>query len=341
MQFLEISQDMTLSNLSKIVGERNVDSVLNENSLERSVNIGKSFSDRNKEIIAQYGGEVDFQKKLNIINQFVGDSDIFEKAALGTNEDWTTLAHCNCFTDAMKIPSDIQLPSAVGVLGNGESVANRIYNLCTTSIKLENNVDPSIFAPYNASYTSSQTYDANGRLREEQTFEGPFQWFALPFGEIALFSSISQEMLYFPVYPNEFDDGVKANYDEMGEMLYQYEPWKVYKSSGPRELSFTFEFHRDMWTGDHRDGNANYLIRGCEANCYPQFNGSLVHAPIVTLYIHGQNLITGVMTDCKVNWKGPIGLDGFRLLCELSFSITEIAPEPLNYTTVKNKGLIG
>ena len=57
------------------------------------------------------------------------------------------------------------------------------------------------------------------------------------------------EMLAFPVYPEELDDGVVANYEDMSEMLYQYEPWKVYKSSGPREMTFTFNFHRDMWSG--------------------------------------------------------------------------------------------
>jgi hypothetical protein len=148
-------------------------------------------------------------------------------------------------------------------------------------------------------------------------------------------------MLYFPVYPEEYDDGVSANYEEMGEMLYQYEPWKVYKSSGPRENTFTFKMHRDMWTGDHRDGNANALIRGCEANCYPDYDGSLVNVPIVTLYIHGSNLITGVMTSCKTHWSGPIGLDGYYLCCDLTLTIVEVSPQALNYNTVRSKGLIG
>ena len=163
----------------------------------------------------------------------------------------------------------------------------------------------------------------------------------MPWGEIALYSTLSpDELLYFPVYPNGFDDGVVANYEEMGEMLYQYEPWKVYKSSGPRENTYTFEFHRDMWTGDHRDGCANDLIRGCEANCFPDYDGSLVNVPIVTLYIHGVNHITGVMTSCKVKWDGPIGLDGFYLKCELTIGITEVSPQALSYSTVRNKGLI-
>lgn len=335
MQYLTMTKDMTLSSLAKIVGERNVDSVLNENSMERSVNVGKAFFSRMQEISTQDG--TDYQKKLNILNQFVGDSDLYEKAALGDSKDWNALAAFNCFTDAIRIPEDVILPAAVGVLGNGEPVASSVYRACTESLKQDQYINPVIFAEYNASFSGgSYGVTAKGANSSSE----PFQWFALPWGEICLYSSLRKEMLYFPVYPEGFEDGETANYDEMGEILYQYEPWKVYKSSGPREITFTFNFHRDMWTGDHRDGNANALIRGCEANCFPDYDGSLVNTPTVTLYIHGKNFITGVMTSCKYAWDKPIGLDGFYLVCKLSITIVEVSPEPLNYRTVMNKGLI-
>lgn len=338
MQFLKMAKDMTLSALSSIVGERNLDTVLNANSLERSVNIGAAFSERNKNLVTQFQNiGVDSQKKLSILNQFVGDSDIYEKAYLGPEDDWITLSQYNCFTDAIRIPDEVKLPPSEGILGNSEPIPNDVYRKCTDSLK-SNMVDPTIFSEYNASFSDGR-YGITGSNRI--TSGAPFEWFKLPWGEVCLYSSLSDEMLYFPVYPEGFSDGVKANYDEMGEMLYQYEPWKVYKSSGPREVSFTFKFHRDMWTGDHRDGNANNLIRGCEANCYPNFDGSLVNVSMVTMYIHGQNFITGVMTDCKTQWDKPIGLDGFYLQCELSLTITEVSPEALNFTTVRNKGLIG
>lgn len=337
MQYLKMTQDMTLSNLSSIVGERNLDYVLNANSLDRSVNVGKAFEDRNKKIINETT-EVDYQKKINILSQFVGDSDLYEKAALGTSDDWKTLAQYNCFTDAIKIPNEVQLPAFEGVLGNGEPVPNKIYQDCIDALKGSlHEIDPRTFAEYSTSFTET----GFGVTSDGTTSSGePFQWFKIPWGEVCLYSSLNNEMLYFPVYPEGIDDGVQANYDEMGEMLYQYEPWKVYKSSGPREITFNFKFHRDMWTGDHRDGNANNLIRGCQANCYPNYDGSLVNTATVTLYVHGSNLITGIMTNCKANWSGPIGLDGYYLVCELSFTIVEISPEALNYTTVRNKGLI-
>ena len=338
MQFLKMASDMTLSALSNFVGSRNVDAVLNANSLERCVNVGKAFTDRNKAILEQFKDTIiDDQTKLKVLNQFVGDFDIFEKAALGSEDNWVTLSQYNCFIDAIRIPIEVALPPSEMVLGNGQPVSDAMYQECRDSVLNAHSIDPTIFSKYDTSYArGSYGVTANGRIQTAEVFQA----FKLPWGEVVLYSTLRDEMLYFPVYPENLDDGVRANYDEMSEMLYQYEPWKVYKSSGPREISFTFKFHRDMWTGDHRDGNANNLIRGCEANCYPEYNGSLVNVSPVTMYIHGRNFITGVMTECKTHWSGPIGLDGFYLVCELSLNIIEVSPEALNYTSVRNKSLI-
>lgn len=338
MHYLTVDKDLTLSTLASIVGERNVDTVLNANGImERSVAIGTDFINRAAKVDKEYP-DIDYQQKLHLLNQFVGDSDLYEKTALGNVSSWKNLAVHNCFPDAMKIPDDVEISESEGVLGNGERVPDRIYRQCTESLRSDRHwIDPAIFAEYNASFSGGSFGVTSTGYVSTNT---PLDEFKFPWGEICLYSSISGEMLQFPVYPNEIDDGVSANYEDMGEMLYQYEPWKVYKSSGPRELSFTFDFHRDMWTWDHRDGNANHLVKGCKANCYPRYNGSLVNVPIVTLYLHGQNFITGVMTSCKDTWDGPIGLDGFYLHCVLSFSITEISPEALNYDTVRHKGLI-
>jgi hypothetical protein len=339
MQYLEITKDLSLSDLSAIVGERNVDSVLNANNLDRSVNIGAEFSKRNRQFLADNPGDVDYQSKIQILNQFVGDSDLFEKAALGTEDDWKLLSQYSCFSDAIRIPIEVKLPESEGVLGNDDAILDALYDRCMGEIKDSetHTISPDTFSQYSISTEVSAVGITSSGARSGAD---SFEWFAIPWGEVSLYSSIDGDMLQFPVYPEELDDGVSANYDEMPEMLYQYEPWKVYKSSGPREITFTFEFHRDMWSGDHRDGGANDLIRGCEANCYPQYDGSLVNVPWVALYIHGENYITGVMTSCKTHWKGPIGLDGFYLMCELSFTIVEVSPEELNYVSVRSKRLI-
>ena len=157
MQYLTISNDTTLSSLASTVGERNLDAVLNANQLERTVNVGKAFYSRNKEIIEAYPADVDYQTKIQILNQFVGDSDLWEKAALSTEDEWKLLQQLNCFSDAIRIPIEVKLPDSEGVYGNLEPVSDRLYNDCINQLKGESHtIDPSIFAEYNAS--SSNIY---------------------------------------------------------------------------------------------------------------------------------------------------------------------------------------
>lgn len=351
MQFLMVNKSMTLSSLADRVGERNVDDMLNTNSLTRSVNIGKQFYVRANQDIS----EIDSQTKINILNTLVGNSDIYEKAALGSEQDWNCLAKYGCFSDAMKIPENIQLSSATDIIGNDEPIDKDIYEKCVYSLTLFDRVDPTIFDEKMTS--GSNLYAIISNVKDtpdpKDTLRGlpfnvngkqkisPLQGNKLPWGMITLYSSISKTSMEIPAYPEEgIQDGYKANFAEMGEILYQYEPWNVYKSSGPRQITFTFHLHRDMWTGDHTDGNANKLIRFCEANCFPKYEGSAVNASQVSLYINGENYITGLMTDCNVVWRHPIATDGFYLDFDLSFTILEVSPYKLNYDSVMQKGLI-
>lgn len=343
MKFLQITPQTTLSQISDIVGERYIDYVLNANGLTRSVNIGKQLFDRD------LSGQTDAQTKMAILNTLVSSSDVFEKAALGTDADWVSLYKYGTFPDCIMIPDEIPVSLSSMMYGNSEPVLDIIYEKCNTSLKEEGEIDPLIFTEYSiisANFgvstgtgdgtTDNFSYDANGAA-----VKNPFEWFNIPWGKISLYSSITNDSVDFPVYPEEISDGYTANYDQMPNLLYQYEPWQVYKGSGPRQNSYTFHMHRDMWTGDHRDGLANKLIRYCEANCFPDYNGSAVNAPLVTLYMNGENLITGVLNSVKVEWSGPLGLDGFYLEFKLALDITEVSKEPLNYNTVKRKGLIG
>lgn len=344
MKFLQITPQTTLSQISDIVGERNIDYVLNANGLTRSVNIGKQLFGRD------LSGQTDAQIKMSILNTLVGSSDVFEKAALGTDADWMSLYKYGTFPDCIMIPDEIPISLSSMVFGNDEPVSALIYDKCNTSLKEYGEVDPLIFTEYSVISSNFGVSTGNGdnltdnffnMLANGVTNKDPFEWFNIPWGKITLYSSITNDSVEFPVYPEDISDGYSATYDQMPNLLYQYEPWQVYKSSGPRQNSYTFHMHRDMWTGDHRDGLANKLIRYCEANCFPDYNGSAVNAPLVTLYMNGENLITGVLNSVKVDWSGPLGLDGFYLEFKLTLDITEVSKEPLNYTSVRNKGLIG
>ena len=350
MQFLMTSKTMTLEDLADRIGERNVDSMINVNSLSRSVNIGRQFVDR----AFHTSVDVDYQTKINILNTFVGSSDIYERAALGSERDWACLANYGSFSDAMAVPEDVILPSATDVLGNDESISTSIYDQCIASLTNLGFVDPSIFSQnllagntnYGIINENDKTDNKQGNLLGQRfntsssSKISPFQNFKIPWGAILLYSSIDNTSMEIPAYPEQLSDGYKANLSEMPEMLSQYEPWQIYKSSGPRQQSVSFKLHRDMWTGDHTDGHANTLIRFCQANCFPKYDGASVHYPEVSLYINGSNYITGVMTDCKVDWEGPILSDGFYAAFTLSFDITEVSPMALNYNSVMRKGLI-
>ena len=91
---MPITKDMTLSKLSSVVGERNVDAILNANSIQRSVNIGETFK-RQIDSLKYQAPKPEYQQKLSILNQFAGDSDLYEKAALGTEDSWKALANYN------------------------------------------------------------------------------------------------------------------------------------------------------------------------------------------------------------------------------------------------------
>lgn len=332
MQFLKISSSATLQSLSATVGSRNVNTVLAANGLQRTPNIGKALTDLCDS--ARQCESVTWQRKSAILNTFTQDSDIFEHAALLGESDWKVLSSTNTFPGMLKIPDTLTLPDSVDILGNGEGVESTIYSKAMASLSESNTVDPAIFNQYS-------TIKASRIIEGASSSSNSFPGFNLPWGEITLSSSITGDSIEFPVYPEGIDDQRVANYTTMPDLLYQYEPWQLYTSSGPRTNSYKFSFHRDMWTGDHRDGKANELVRFCEASCYPEFNGSAVNVPTVSLYLSGKLLIHGVMTSVSTSWSGPIGLDGFYLRCELTLTITEVSDVALSHNVVRNKSLVG
>ena len=343
MQFLNMDSIKTLADLVKRVGSRSVDTVLQFNSLPRVHNIAKAYTDMVTQKISEYveyatdGGllnEVSYQRKATILNTLTEDADVFEAAALQDNDGWKLLSTVGTMPDYIKLPSTVVIPDSTDVLGGtGNPISKNIYNQAMKYLDGKQDIDPVIFNSYD---------DRRGTSLDETPLGTEvFQWFKIPWGTITLYSSLNNEFRHIPVYPEGWDNEVVANYETMPDMLYQYEPWQVYKSSGPRSQPYTFKLHRDMWTGDHRDGKCNDLIRFCESNCYPRYNGASVQTAIVTLYIAGQPLITGIMTSVKTSYSGPIGLDNAPLFVDLTLNITEVSEEPLNYDSVSRKGVIG
>lgn len=333
MQFLQIDNDTTLTGLKDMVGARNVDSILSLNSLSRTPNVGAELNSLYETIVSN-SEPVTNQRKKSVLNTLTSDSDVFETAALLGEDGWKFMSGISTFPNMLRIPQTIELPDSTKILGgSNQPVSEAIYAKAMKYLDSGLDIDPIIFNEY----SSQRASGAGGNVSSGT----PFQWFKLPWGEITLYSSFSGEAIDFPVFPEEYEDGRVANYDTMPDMIYQYEPWYIYKGSGPRSISLTFKFHRDMWTGDHRDGKANDLIRFCEANCYADYSGASVVTSTVTLYISGNTYISGVMTEVKPHYYGPIGLDNFPLMVDLSITINEVSAIPLSYSSVRRKKLIG
>lgn len=347
MKLLSISKTTTLKELSNMVGYNNVTDMLVANNLSRTPDIGKQFYDMTEKLKSQDtnidyipSGSVMTDRKMTVLKDLMDDSDIFEKACLSTNKEWQVISKLATFSGYLKIPEKIagDIPLNASIIGNGVPVSGSVYNSVMDSLKNTGEVDVSVFSTYDGlSVNNMSRYTA---ANADYGRNAVNTWFKIPFHEITLYSNLMDGSVDIPAYPDSISDGVSASYDTMSDLLYQYEPWLYYSHSGPRELTFTFELHRDMWTGDRKDGLANEMIRFCEANCYADYKGAIVNTPIVTLYIHGSAFITGVMTSCKTNWNGPLGDDGWYLCFTLEFTIKEVSKMRLNMEAQRNKSLI-
>ncbi len=335
MQYMMVSRDLKLDQLRQQVGSSNLESVLTSNKLNRVPNIGAQIYSR-MESAAKSSNNVSTAYKLNSLNAASQNSDVFEAMALMGDSDWKVFQATDALPGTLKVPETITLPSSISILGDSRRVSSETY---TTVMKEIQNPPHSVNVETFNQYFNQQASKIISTT--SSSYSNIYQFFKIPWGNMSIYSSIADESKDFPVYPEELADGVKANYTTMPEIIYQYEPWQLYVSSGPRANSYTFVFHRDMWTGDHRDGKANELVRFCMANCYPEYNGSAVNSSITTLYMNGQVLIRGVLTDVTANWEGPLGLDNYYLVCKLTLNFVEVSPYPLNYWSVMNKPLIG
>ena len=416
MQYLMIQDSDTLSSISKIVGSQNVDSVLFENGLVRSPNIGQKWKEKCNELLDSNPPEVTGSRKISLLNSLTGSEELFEKACLMDENEWKIFSAFQSFADTLRIPETVSLPFSEKVIGDsintivslntgnaisgsssGRDAQNKygnkgntgndfVINMTTPSrtnpyftsdaslgsysgnnnqssvtgtvnssstqtspvssvvyraviemLKVSDTIDPGIFNTVN---TSPAVGAGSNTTSNGGSTGNPISW-NLPWGKIQVYSSLLDEIMDIPAYPEELEETRNASYTSMPDTIYQYEPWITYQSSGPREQSLTFHLHRDMWSGNHLDGKANELIRFCQANTFPRYSGSAVLSPTFRVYIDGKTFVSGVLTNTNVRWMGPIGQDNWYLEFELSLSIQEVSEVALNIDTVRNFGLIG
>lgn len=368
MQYLVISRNDTMSSIAKIVGNQNMDAILYENGLERMPRIGEQWYEKCEDLIRNTPNEVNASRKSALLNSLTGSDEAFEKACLMDEDEWKVFSAFQSFPDTLRVPESIKLPSSSKVIGenkseyeslgisngsgsgsgSGSSKAVKIiqstdpvspitYRAVMNGLKNSPTIDPGVFDTVN---TSPPVGIEPSRTGGSSSSSNPIA-FNLPWGKIQMYSSLLDDIMDFPAYPEQVETGRTATYTTMPDIIYQYEPWIVYQSSGPREQTLTFHMHRDMWSGNHLDGQANKLIRFCEANTFPRYSGSAVLAPRVRLYIDGSLFISGTLISTNTTWSGPLGQDNWYLEFELTLSIQEVAETALNIDVVKDLGLIG
>ena len=337
MKYVSIYPSDTLRTLTQRVGYQNVNQILADNNLTRAPNIGAQWKAHINE--AAKSADPSYERKLSILNQFVDNADIYQEAALSDSRQWKVLDNTNAFPSYLYINDDIEdsIPDSYQIIGNNVAVSRDLQATVNEAL-LTDSVDPSMFR----NVTATGIVGLSGGINSSKSSFNPMDWFNMPKSEVMIYSSLSGSALPIPAYPEELSDERVANFGQMPDLLYQYEPWNMYESSGPRSNSYTFDLHRDMWTGDHADGKANELIRFCQANCYPRYLGAAVVPSTVTLYISGSPIIRGIMTNVHVDWDGPLGKqDNYYLHFKLTLTITEVSADPLNYDSIMSKPLVG
>ena len=224
MQFLEINNKTTLSQLNNRIGTRNVDSVLQYNNLQRVPNIGQAFADMSSLNAQNYtevdnngvvSHEVSYNRKINILNTLTTDEDVFEAASLQNSEGWKLLSVVGTMPNYLRIPSTLILADGADILGGtGVSINKTVYYKAMQYLNRNEDVDPVIYNTYSERRGTSITGNVYTPMA--------LQWFKIPWGEITLYSSLNNSSVDFPVYPETYDDERQANYDTMPDLLYQY-----------------------------------------------------------------------------------------------------------------------
>lgn len=335
--FLEVHDGLTLKQLSSYVGSDNVGQVLNVNGLKRQRNISGQVEEKYSQAVSS-NELVSWKRKAEILNTLSTDSDAFEMAAVQDDNGWKYLSGNMTFPGYLSIPNTVEIVKYDGVVGNGTPVSKDVYSKVIGSLERMGKLSTSLFNDFStikpvAKYAQSSSVSGSSAAL--------FSLFKIPWGDVTFYSSLSDSSVDIPAYPEAIKDPRQASYSSMPDTMYQYEPWYTYSSSGPRELSVSFHLHRQMWTGDERDGLANKMIKFIQASTFPRYSGSNVNTDTCTLYIKGNPYITGIVTSAEVEWMGPIGLDGFYLEFNLSVTFVEVSARALNYDVVKNLPIMG
>lgn len=145
-------------------------------------------------------------------------------------------------------------------------------------------------------------------------------------------------LLALPTYADSITDVMSVNFVS-STPLARSSPVYSYANSGPRQLSFTFNLHRDMMQAINygvsnldttiNDDYVDYLINSLQACAVPEYSSTdkMVDPPMVAVRLGNDIFIKGVVLgNVSVTYELPILTTGKYASAKVSFVVAEVDP---------------
>ena len=145
-------------------------------------------------------------------------------------------------------------------------------------------------------------------------------------------------LLALPTYADSITDVMSVNFVS-STPLARSSPIYSYANSGPRQLSFTFNLHRDMMQAINygvsnldttlNDDYVDYLINSLQACDVPEYSSTdkMVDPPMVAVRLGNDIFIKGVVLgNVSVTYELPILTTGKYASAKVSFVVAEVDP---------------
>ena len=157
-----------------------------------------------------------------------------------------------------------------------------------------------------------------------------------------------------PQYPEDITDQMTSTFADQNA-LGRSAPVYTFSSSGPRQVSFNLEFHRDMVDELNigfsnvvlKDGedHSDKLIAALQAIALPKYNltNKAIEPPLVAIRLGRQVFIKGVVTSgITINYKKPILANEKYAVIGIGFTVSEVDPYDAStvYTNGSFRGLV-
>lgn len=148
-----------------------------------------------------------------------------------------------------------------------------------------------------------------------------------------------------PCYPDEVSDDMQSTFNTT-TALGRSAPVFTFSNAGPRAISITLRFHRDMFYDmptnvvpkDGEDPSESF-IHAMQAIAVPKYNLSnkAIEPPLVAIRLGKEVFIKGVVSgSVTVTYSKPILVDEKYAGIQISFTISEV--DPYDSTTVYQNG---